>query len=128
LAAAVDAKEPHRSSFRGRGAAAKMRYVKKVEVRTHYFAPAFQGPLADTSGLLLSRQGSRSVCSGVKMRTTREGDARFMRVIRPNRQQRAQMRKRAQELKAEQKRLRELLPKPMKSTGVGTITLRKHEH
>lgn len=51
-----------------------------------------------------------------------------MRVIRPNRQQRAQMRKRAQEQKAQQKRLRELLPKRMKSTGVGAITLRKGEH
>jgi hypothetical protein len=38
------------------------------------------------------------------------------------------MRERAQLLKAEQKRLRELLPKPMKSTGIGTITLRKREH
>jgi hypothetical protein len=51
-----------------------------------------------------------------------------VRVIRPNRQQRAQMRKRAQEQKAQQKRLRELLPKRMKSTGVGAITLRKGEH
>lgn len=52
-----------------------------------------------------------------------------MRVIfRPNRQQRAQMRERARQLKAEQKRLREQLPKQMKSTGVGTITLRKLEH
>jgi hypothetical protein len=48
-----------------------------------------------------------------------------MRVIRPNRQRRAQMRKRAQEQKAQQKRLRDLLPKPMKSTGVGANTLRK---
>jgi hypothetical protein len=52
-----------------------------------------------------------------------------MRVVfRPNRQQRAQMRERARQQKAEQKRLRELLPKPMKSTGVGAITLRKREH
>jgi hypothetical protein len=52
-----------------------------------------------------------------------------MRVVfRPNRQQRAQMRERARQQKAEQKRMRELLPKPMKSTGVGAITLRKREH
>jgi hypothetical protein len=52
-----------------------------------------------------------------------------MRVIfRPNRQQRAQMRERAQQLKAKQRRLHALLPKPMKSTGVGAITLRKREH
>jgi hypothetical protein len=51
-----------------------------------------------------------------------------MRVIfRPNRKQRAQMRERAQQQKAERKRFRELLPKPMKSTGVGAITLRKRE-
>lgn len=52
-----------------------------------------------------------------------------MRVIfRPNRKQRAQMRERAQQQKAEQRRFRELLPKPMKSTGVSAITVRKREH
>jgi hypothetical protein len=49
-------------------------------------------------------------------------------VFRPNRQQRAQMRERARKRKAEQRQLRALLPKPMKSTGIGAITLRKHEH
>lgn len=63
-----------------------------------------------------------------KMETNMGGGGGLMRVIRPNRQQRAQMRKRAQQLKAEQKRLREVLPKPMKSSGVGAITLRKREH